>query len=166
MLLPPTVDELAAFAGRPVTSFSEFASMALAQSTLMFATLTKLTAYPADPDQVTLASYAIMEMADRILLEQPYAQVKSSPFQSETIGSYTYSKSAPSVKTALQGSRTGLFWWDVAIDELSVPGSSVLAHGSIGVCVDGLYVRGDGQVVVLDEVQAHGVDRPPYVRIS
>lgn len=166
MLPVPTVDQLADFTGRPVASFSGFAVNALTQATLMFQTLTKLSAMPDDPDLAQLARYAIVEMADRILLEQPYSSVKGSPFQTETIGSYSYSKITPTSKTAQQGSRTGLFWWDLAIDELMVPGSSVLAHGSVKVLPDGLFQDGEGTYHVLDAAQADGPDRPPYIRIS
>lgn len=166
MLPVPTVTEMAEFTGRPESSFTSFANVALTQATLMFQTLTKLTAYPDDPDLTQLAHYAIVEMADRILLEQPYSVVKSSPFQTETIGSYSYSKTTPTSKSALQGSRTGLFWWDIAIDELSVPGSSVIAHGSIAVIPEGLHQDGEGNWFVLDAAQADGPDRPAYIRIS
>ena len=166
MLPVPTVQDLADFTGRPVTAYPAFASSALAQATLLFQTLTHLDSFPTDADKRQLAINAIVEMADRIVLEQPYAQVKSSPFQTETIGSYSYSKSTPSTKTAQQGARTGLFWWDLAIDELMVAGSSVLAHGSVQVYPDGLYQGPEGTWRVLDEAEAEGPDAPPYIRIS
>ncbi len=166
MLPVPSVNDLSNFTGRPVGSYPAFAGSALAQATLLFQTLTKLSAYPDDADQKQLAVNAIVEMADRIVLEQPYATVKSSPFQSESIGSYSYSKATATSKTAQQGSRTGLFWWDLAIDELTVPGGTVLAHGSVAVIPDGLHYNDDGTWYVMDEAQSEDPDPPPYIRIS
>lgn len=166
MLPVPTVEQLSDFTGRPVNTFPAFATMALTQATLMFQTLTQLTAYPDDPDLARLAQYAIIEMADRIIGEQPYSTIKSSPFQTETIGSYSYSKVTPTTKTVQQGSRAGLFWWDIAVDQLTVLSQSLAAHGSISVIPDGLHRRFDGGWYVENEAEAQGPDRPPYIRIS
>lgn len=166
MLPVPTVDELAAFTGRPVNTFPAFASMALTEATLMFQTLTKLPAYPDDPDLAQLARFAIVEMADRIIGEQPYSTIKSSPFQTETIGSYSYSKVTPTTKTVQQGSRSGLFWWDIAVDELTVLSQTLTAHGSVEVFPDGLCKKPDGTWFVQNEAEREGPDRPPYIRIS
>lgn len=141
MLSAPTVADLATFTGRAQPSFGTFAAQALAQATLLFSVVTKLSDYPADADLAQLAKNAIMEMADRLYLEQPNAQVKASPFQSETIGSYSYSKGSTFHK-AKEGEHTGLFWWDLAIDELRVSDSGFLASGSIKTD-NGLYVATD-----------------------
>lgn len=164
MLTPPTLAELAVFSGRPVQTFSAFASEALAQATLMLKIVTKLTDYPDDPDLRQLALNAIMEMADRLLLEQPFAEIISRPFQSETLGSYTYSRSTATASKVQAGLSTGLFWWELAIDELTVAGASLLAHGSIRVDIDGLTADPDGTVRLQNP--AAGLDAPPYVRIS
>lgn len=58
-----------------------------------------------------------MSMADSIHLSQPYAAAKSSPFSSESIGSYSYSKAAKAVS---KGETTGVEWFDLAIKNLSV----------------------------------------------
>jgi hypothetical protein len=168
MLPVPTTAQLAEFTGRPEASFGPFAITALTQATLMLQMLTKLDAMPDDPDRARLAVYAIAEMADRILLEQPYSSVKSSPFQTETIGSYSYAKVTPTSKTAQQGSRTGLFWWDIAVDELTVAGQTLTAHGSIKNHIDGVVRLADGTSMVMEEYEQHQkvVDRPPYIRIS
>lgn len=132
MLPVPTVEELADFSGRPADSYGDFAASALRQATLLFAMLTRLTALPTDPDQAQLALFAILQMADRLYLEQPAAEVKASPFQSETIGSYSYSKSAQlAISTAESGKPTGLYWWDLALLLLTLPGQSKVAYGSI-----------------------------------
>lgn len=164
MLPVPTPTEFAEFTGRPEASLGDFAPQALLQATLMFSVLTKLTEYPADPDKTLLAKMAIMEMADRLLLEQPYAETRSGPFQTETIGSYSYSKLTATSKLATQGLRTGLFWWDTAIDELAEKGTSGMASGSIKVCNEEIRYTEDGPFLVNET--ALEADIPTYVRIS
>lgn len=164
MLPAPSIADLADFTGRPVATFGAFATSALAQATLMFSIVTKLKAYPEDPDLEQLAVYAIVEMADRLLLEQPYTSIKAGPFQTETIGSYSYSKSTTTTRTVEQGLKTGLFWWDVAVDELSVPGSAISNHGSIFVEWEGLQLQDDGTYTLVGP--ADGENDPPYIRIS
>lgn len=165
MLTAPLVEDLAVFTGRPEASLGAFAEQALDQAALMFTIGTRLTDYPDDPDKTKLARYAIMEMADRLLLEQPYALIKASPFQSETQGSYTYSRATQTTKTVAQGLKTGLFWWDTAIDELALVEQTVSAHGSIKVQMDGLVQIGPGEYQVVDEA-CQETDRPAYIRIS
>lgn len=164
MLTVPTLADLALFTGRPEAALGDFAPEALTQATLLFTVTTRLTAMPVDADMATLATYAILEMADRLLLEQPYQSVKAKPFQSESFGAYSYSRSTATAKTVLQGMRTGLLWWDTAVEQLQVLDTSLTAHGSIKVSHDGLVVDADGVV----SVQEPGCvdDWPPYVRIS
>lgn len=133
----------------------------------MFTIVTKLTDYPDDPDQAKLARYAILELADRLFLEQPFAELLVRPFQSETLFSYTYSRSTATAAKVTSGMKTGLFWWDLAVDELSVAGSSLLAHGSIAVIPDGMRQAWDGSGwMVVDPAEEEGPGFPPYVRIS
>lgn len=169
MLLPvPTVAELAEFTGRPEPSFPAFAPEALEQADLMFSIVTKLAEYPAEPDLMQLAKNAIMELADRMILEQPYYATLAGPFQSETIGSYSYSKASASAKTAMQG-KTGLFWWDLAVDELTVAGTSGHAHGAIAIYNDGLQLLSDGTFKVKEAAEYAGAcanGGMPYIRIS
>lgn len=152
MLPVPTVSYLASFTGRDEASFSAFADQALIQSTLLFSTLTKLSEYPTNEDQELLAINAILEMADRIYLEQPYATTKASPFQSETIASYSYSKGSAAAK-AREGLRTGLLFWDLAMDELSVADSSAVSTGSVAAFETDLYIDADSNRVVLTPAQ-------------
>lgn len=128
MLTPPTRTDLATFTGRDVTTYTAFADQALAQATLLFATITRLDEYPADPQLAQLARNAIMEMADRIYLMQPYQGQLASPFVSESIGSYSYSKLITQLKSNLP---TGLFWWDLAIETLLGEARSLVGSGSV-----------------------------------
>lgn len=133
MLPVPAVSALAQFTGRDEATFGPFAAQALAQATLMFGVVTKLTALPADADMAQLATNAILEMADRIFLEQPYAATSATPFQSETIGSYSYSKGSDFLTRAGSGQKVGLLWWDLALDELTPASAALTDGGSINV---------------------------------
>lgn len=166
MLPAPTINELTVFTGRPAGSFGGFADQALAQAALMFTIVTKLSVLPDDPDLLQLAKNAMMELADRLLLEQPFQAIKAGPFQTETIGSYSYSRVTPTSSKVQQGIKTGLFWWDLAVDELSAAGTSVLSHGSVGIVPNGLVRDRDTGVWSVEDPADDGNGGQPYVRIS
>ncbi len=144
MLAAPTVADLAAFTGRDEASFGPYAGTALAQSALLFSLVTRLSEYPTDPDRALLARYAIMQMADRLVLEQPHQVTMASPFASETIGSYSYSKSSSYIK-ASSGGETGLSWWDLALDMLTAAGAGLVGSGSLS-CFDRDELIQDGVI--------------------
>ncbi len=154
MLTPPTVTDLATFTGRPEASFPPFAATALLQSTLLFSFVTGLKEYPADADLAQLAKFAILALADRLVLEQPYVATTNNPFSSETIGSYSYTKSnyVTSV-TRNTGGDTGIWWWDLAVDKLAAASASLVASGYI--TADPLPRDGDGNLSVPDPVLVH-----------
>lgn len=130
MLPVPTVEYLAQFTGRAESTFTAFADEALLQATLLFSIVTNRTEFPDDEDLEALGIRAILEMADRIYLEQPWAANRATPFTSETIGSYSYAKSITAQK-ARDRQPTGLLWWDLAVDELSLADRSIVASGSV-----------------------------------
>lgn len=140
MLPAPTVDDLAQFTGQAAGSYGPYAGSALAQATLLFSVLTKREEYPTDPAARQLMVNAIVELADKIYLDQRYRDVKASPFQSETIGSYTYSKI---IANAQKGKPTGLSWWDIAVEELSQVSRSLVSHGSVSALERDLHVKDD-----------------------
>lgn len=114
-----TKDELAEFSGRPVESYTPYADdSAIPQALLLF----KIGTCLASPDDLTdtekqLVDMAILSMADSIYLSQPFAAAMASPFNSESIGSYSYSKTA---KAVASGAPTGIMWFDLAVTQLSV----------------------------------------------
>ena len=129
----PTLQSLAYFSGRPESSYSGFAVAALAQATIQFTFLPEIT----DPSQFSgynnitaadaaqLATTGICAMADYLYLRQPYQQAIAAPMQSETIGSYTYSKPyAQMARNAaaleVQGEETGVQLFDLAVRMLSL----------------------------------------------
>jgi hypothetical protein len=152
-LAPPTVAELASFTGRDENTFTSFAVQALDQATLLFYLATSLSEYPEDDPLEKLAKYGIMDMADKIYLSQPYAEATASPYQSETIGSYSYSKGIAAVR---KGDATGVMWFDLAVNKLKAAGSGIGASGSISAFEwDGVAVDGDGKVSVIGATGSH-----------
>lgn len=139
----PSVAELAAFTGRASNTFGDFASEALTQATLLFMLATDLDTYPDDSMLAQLAKNGILDMADNIYLSQPYKESIASPFQSESIGSYSYSKMTKNVK---KGDATGVAWFDMAVSKLRASGSGIGASGSIeGMEWDGIEPGTNGR---------------------
>lgn len=152
-LVPPTVAELATFSGRDSNSYNNFAVEALTQATLLLYLATSISAYPSDPDLAKLAKYGILDMADKIYFSQPYREALASPYQSESIGSYSYSKSVAAVK---KGDATGVMWFDMAVNKLKADGSGVVASGSISAFeLDGVEVSDTGQMTVIGASGSH-----------
>lgn len=111
---------LADFTGRPLASFPEgyVTASAFPQALLLFKMGTCLASLDdLTEDQKQLADFAILSMADAIHLSAPYQTVLASPFNSESIGSYSYSRAAQAVSKGLP---TGIGWFDIAMQELSV----------------------------------------------
>lgn len=137
--------EIAGFTGRPLPSFPEtYVNMsAIPQALLLF----KIGTCIVDPavltvDDQLLVDFAILAMADAIHLSAPYQAAMASPFNSETIGSYSYSKTAKAVQ---DGVETGIMWFDMAVSRLSqcdkVNGS--FARGGVEVYEnDGVFQQG------------------------
>jgi hypothetical protein len=166
MLPVPTVQNLADFSGRPAATYGGYADTALTQATLMFSVATGLEVWPEDPDLSQVALYAVLEMADKLILEQPYQTLKASPFQTETIASYSYGRSNTISKTTGQTDLgAGLFWWATAMDLFEQKDVALTAFGSIASREDGL-VQGPGGLRIENPVERGHLERPPYIRIS
>ena len=118
-----TVEMLSEFSGRPVRSYpSSYSAQALQQALLLFKIGTCL-ASPDDLDEThnDMVDMGILAMADAIVLEQEFQKAKVSPFNSESIGSYSYSKVARSMRAAPKATLdTGIMWFDLAVHKLSV----------------------------------------------
>lgn len=133
MIPVPTVTELAAFSGRPETSYTSYANSALLQACIIFVTITEVGYGDAtnsasfdslSPDDQLLATQGILAYADWVYLKQPYQQMMASPAMTETIGSYSYSKPPPVQVRNVQAQElgigsTGIELWDTAIQYLS-----------------------------------------------
>lgn len=146
-LAPPTVAELATFSGRPNNAFGDYAIEALAQATLLFYLATDLESYPENASLSVLAKNGILDMADKIYLSQPFREAVASPYQSETIGSYSYSRTVAAVK---KGDATGVMWFDLAVNKLKAGGSGIGSSGSIeGMENDGIAATADGRAKIV-----------------
>jgi len=123
----PTVEELAEFAGRPVISYTPYVNSALLQATVMFTTLTERTAADygsMSADDQQLANMGVMALADYLYLRWPYQKALANPLQSETIGSYSYSKpvqaqarNAQAIEVSAE--KTGVDMFDLAVRMLA-----------------------------------------------
>jgi hypothetical protein len=112
--------DLADFTGRPLVSFPEgyITNSALPQALLLFKIGTCLAdVAQLSPEKQQLVDFGILSMTDAIHLSAPYQTALASPFQSESIGSYSYSRVAQAVQ---QGLPTGVTWFDLAVGELTV----------------------------------------------
>lgn len=137
-----TKKDLAHFSGRSETSYRGECGQEFAQAILLFKIATCLTRLPDDEISQALAKNAILAYADYIILSRPYAEAAASPFSSESLGSYSYSKSA---KAAANGEKTGIMWFDLAVDQMGVcnANASVAAFGGIEIFEhDGVFVDG------------------------
>lgn len=138
-----TAQDLSTFTGRPAASYpAVLVATAMAQARLLFKMGTCLANLPDDLDQQMLARYAILSYADFIVLTMPHAKAIASPFSSESLGSYSYSKAA---SAASRGEKTGLMWFDLAVDRLGVCGDTdgVAEFGGIEMFEnDGEFVAG------------------------
>ena len=118
-----TVEMLSEFSGRPVRSYPvSYSAQSLQQALLLFKIGTCLAAPDAlDQMHLDMVDMAILSMADAIVLEQEFQKAKVSPFNSEHIGSYSYSKVARSMRATPKATLdTGIMWFDLAVHKLSV----------------------------------------------
>jgi hypothetical protein len=123
----PTVEELSEFSGRPAVSYTSYASSALLQSAVMFTTLAERTAADygsMSADDQQLANLGVMALADYLYLRWPYQQALANPLQSETIGSYSYSKPVQAQARNAQAievnaEKTGVDLFDLAVRMLA-----------------------------------------------
>lgn len=112
-----TVEDLAEFTGRDVSEYSDFTATAIKQALILFKLATCLDDVPTDGPFADLAKFAVLAMASSINTAQVYADELEGPFQSQSIGSYSYSIAASKIST---GSSLGIPWFDMAVRELGV----------------------------------------------
>lgn len=137
-----TTDDLSKFSGRPAQSYTSYADTSISQALLLFKIGTCLAGLPEDETQKELATMGVMAMADSIYLSQEFQKQAASPFSSESIGSYSYSKAARAVAG---GGTTGIMWFDLAVSQLGqcVQSDGIPTGGGIQVFEDdGLFVAG------------------------
>jgi hypothetical protein len=125
-----TVDDLAQVTGRDAASFTNpaFVDQALLQATLLYRIGTNRVDMPGNDTDDQMVRYGILFMADAIILSQPYKEQMASPFSSESIGSYSYSKASNAVANGLP---TGVSWFDMAVQLTSLGRDYDLLFGGI-----------------------------------
>jgi hypothetical protein len=120
--------DISEFSGRHLAAYPQgYTPQALKQSVMLFKMATCLRTFPDDDFDAELARYAILSMAEALVLSQPYNAALANPFQSESLGSYSYSKVSGAV---MAGVPTGISWFDSAVMQLGI--CERVEEGTIG----------------------------------
>lgn len=119
-----TVSQLADFSGRQLIDYTPYADQALMQATVVLMLVTELRDWPIDPFSQNVAQLGILHYAEVLTLEQPYQEAAHSPFQTQTVGSTSFSKPVAYMRgnaqaNALRGEQTGITWFDYAVQLLA-----------------------------------------------
>lgn len=127
-----TLADLSEVTGRSAISYTNlsFVGQAIKQSTLLFLIGTNRSDAPTFGAELELMKLGILHMADAIYLSQPFAEELATPFQSENIGSYSYTKMAGAV---MHGLPTGVSWFDLAVQRLALGRPTDFITGGIEV---------------------------------
>lgn len=134
------------FAG--VTSLESYIDTAIEQATILLETFTCRSEFPeVGTLDYDLMVNAIADMSLALYYSHFFKETKYNPYQSETIGSYSYSKVSSLLN---QGLPTNVGWFDQAIQKLNICGDEVNAVGVYSDAVtvfenDGLYVTPSGR---------------------
>lgn len=110
-----TVDDLALFANEIPEYFTEFGEEALAQAEFLVQERTDTFEFPSTERLQRAFKFAILDVALQLYLESYFLKYKNLPFQSEVVGSYSYSKGQTSNTTLLSSYPTGLKWLDILL---------------------------------------------------
>lgn len=138
------VDDMAEFTGRPEMTFPEHVDEALLQAVFFIKARTKIYEWPDDPELQQAFKYAILDLANQMYLERQYDRIKANPLASETIGSYSYSKSTAATAALFTARPTGLLWLDLLLEML------------IQKEIEGFDTHGSVHVFENDDVYLHG----------
>ena len=125
----PSIDAaaLADFSGREAGLYpQQYTAQAVKQTILWFKVATCLEEFPDSGTDREVAEMALLQMANMLIDLQEHAAALNTPFQSESLGSYSYSKIAGAISS---GMPTGVHWFDTAVDRLSQCSLVGLADG-------------------------------------
>lgn len=114
-LVPPTTAEYEIYVHGDVPDDESWTVLALQQATDLFWLATGLPDFPSDPQLLRIAKNAILEFAQWLLVQDEHKTEIFSPYNSERIGSYSYSKLARAENSIHKNDPLGLFWWDKAL---------------------------------------------------
>lgn len=85
---------------------------AIDQASVLLWMATKVDAFTGDETLDKIIRWAVLDMAWSLLVKTENKTAMNSPFSSERIGSYSYSKALRQVQA---GQGTGVEWFDVAV---------------------------------------------------
>lgn len=119
-LAPPTVDDLQGFSNEEFPDDShEFLGTLLQGATDAIWIFTGMDEYPSDARLARITRFAIMDLALWLQSQAEHRTEINSPFSSERIGSYSYSK----MQQAQRGEDTGIYWLNLLFMALKAPGT-------------------------------------------
>lgn len=112
-LVSPTVDDLLSFMQEDEDDVvDEWGDQILQQATDLFIIATGVTEEPTDAFAVRLKNNGICSLAHWMLVTNDDRDAQYSPFTSERIGSYSYSKAMQAVSVHQP---VGVLWFDTAV---------------------------------------------------
>jgi hypothetical protein len=154
LTLPSTSDLYAFWGDEADPVDTDSATLAIQQAGGLLMLATTLNADPADSNLAFLVKWAICDMAIYLLIARDNRDAEYSPFQSERVGSYSYSKSSARLyarisKTILINEPTGVLLFDRVVAELC----DILAYGD-GTIVGGKLVFREDYVPLAYEANA------------
>lgn len=124
-LTPPTIPEYEQFTNEETAdSDAGWITFMLQASTDAFWAFTGWTTYPTDERMARITRYAIMDLASWLLSQNEHRDEINSPFNSERIGSYSYSK----MQRAAQSQDSGIYWLDMLFRLLANQGADGLGN--------------------------------------
>jgi hypothetical protein len=137
----PTTDELLAFMHETEwdSSEEEFAAVELQQAADLMHIATGLTDDPADETAQRILKYGILEMAFALHARAPDREAMYSPFSSERIGSYSYSKAQAAVN---EGILTNIPSFDAAV-RYFLGLADLEGAGSVHYATEAVFERSD-----------------------
>lgn len=116
-MTPPTVDELTVFRNEDAFTEDEsaYVDLVLQMATDAVWIFTGMDQDPVDTRLARIVHNAIMGLALWLMAQDEDREAINSPFSSERIGSYSYSKMQQAVE---QGGNTGIYWLDLLMSAL------------------------------------------------
>lgn len=117
-LAPPTVTQLYSFLNDDTLFDGDdaWAQQVLSDSAALMELGTGLSAYPSDTALALVMRNGIMDMAQNLEVIRDNAEELYTPFSSEHIGSYSYSKALTRAQYSIANKLgTGVFWFDQAL---------------------------------------------------
>jgi hypothetical protein len=143
-------DDLGDFVGKPAEMFPAYVDEAIAQAVFLVRLRTKIRQWPEDDEDLSqLMKFAILDLANTMYLEREYDKIKANPVQSETMGSYSWSKSNAAQNSRYKQWPTGIEWLDVLLEylaDLDEEAEGISTHGGTHVFeYDNTYLDSSGE---------------------